>query len=212
MNIFFRCLVCVAMLTMPVSRTLAADVFLLVRTTDMLRASSYQVMSPDEFKQLQKQLQLEERSFPKALAEAKDEWAKDEMNKTSPFPVARIVPRKLVGQPEKFPTTEKAEERLAQYEDRESLKRQREADKEEKKPQNAAAKAKADRDMDKEILAGRAAELVAAKLSALTGMEIVTADPFAGKKDEAKAAEVKKADEKPAAGKKKDKEKAAKEE
>jgi hypothetical protein len=192
MSLFIRCLACVAMLALPAGRASAAETFFLVRLSDMTRADTVQVMTADELKQLQKQLQQEERFFPKALVQAVEEWRKDDMNKTVPFPSGKIVPRKIMGQAEAFSSREKAEERIAQYEDREARKRMRESEKAGNKNPTPAEKAKQDREMDKELTARRAADIVTAKLSALTGVESAPADPAAGNKADAKAPEAKK--------------------
>lgn len=196
MNLWIRSLACFALVTLSAGRALSAETFLLVRLSDMTRTDALQVMTPEEFKTLQKQLQQEDRFFPKAVLQAVDEWRKDEMNKSTPFPAGKVVPRKIVGQPEKFATREKAEERIAQYEDRESRKRLRDSEKGGKKALSEAEKAKYDKEIDKELLVRRAADAVAAKLSALTGVEIAPADPFAGQKEEEKAPEDKPADAK----------------
>ena len=182
MNAFVRCLASMTVLVLSTCAALSAETFYLVRLSDMTRTDTLQVMTPDEFKALQKQLQQEERFFQKAVVQAVEEWRKDEMNKSTPFPGAKVVPRKIVGQPEKFAAREKAEERITQYEERESRKRLRGTEKGGKK-MSEAEKAKADKEIDKELTLRRAADLVAAKLSALAGVEIAPADPFAGQKE-----------------------------
>lgn len=204
MNVFLRCLACVAMVMLSAGRAIAADTFFLIRVSDMTRVDTLQVVSADELKELQKTLQLEERHFPKAIAQAVEEWRKDEMNKTTPFPAGKIVARKIIGQPEKFAARDKAEERIVQYEDREARKRLRDLEKASKTKPTPAEKAKADREIDKELAARRAADLVAVKLSALTGIPIETADPFAKNKPDEKAPVDKKVDEKAPEGKKVD--------
>lgn len=180
---------------------LAGETFVVVRLADMVREDTYQVMSGDEFKQLQKQLALEERNFQKALTQAADEWRKDEMNKKDVFPGGRLSARKIIGQAETFPSRDKADARLSLYEDREANKRARELDKT-KKARTEAEKLKEARETDKILLARRAADLVAAKLAALTGGE----GPAAGAKPEDKPAapkpDDKKADHKAGADKK----------
>ena len=202
MNVFMRVVVSVALVTLWSGRGWAGESFVVVRLADMLREDAYQVMSGDEFKQLQKQLALEERNFQKAVAQAADEWRKDEMNKTTPFPGNRLAPRKVIGQAETFASRDKADERLNQYETREGNKRARELDKA-KKTKSAVEKAKEDREMDKLLQARRAADAVAAKLSALTGTEVGA--PAAGPLDKNAKPEEKKAVEKKADGKKDEK-------
>lgn len=194
MNAMVRSAVCVVLLGLA-RGVVAGESFAVVRVTDMMREETYQVLSSDELKQLQKQLQLEERNFPKAVAQAGEEWRKDELNKTTPFPGGRLSPRKIIGQPEVFPSRDKADERVGQYEDREAKKRAREFDKTGRRSKTASEKLKEERDMEKAAHARRAADLIAAKLVILTGGD-ATAAP--GAKPDDKPVDKKPADKKEA--------------
>jgi len=198
MNVYLRYGLCVAMGIVWSSRVSAGDSFEVVRVADMMHEETFQVMSADEFKQLQKQIAVEERNFPKAVAAVAEEWGKDEMNKKTPFPGGRLSARKIVGQPETFADRTKADARVEQYQKREDDKRARELDKPgAKKTKTAADKLKEGREADKVLQARRAADLVAAKLAELTGGEA----PAAGAKPDDKKVDDKKPADKPAADK-----------
>ena len=194
MNAYLRYGLCAAMVSLWGGGAVAAESFVVVRVSDMMREQTYQVMSNDEFKQFQKQVALEERNFPKALQVVGDEWRKDDMNKTIPFPSGRLSPRKIVGQPEPFDTRDKADKRVEQYQKREDDKRLREKTAN-KKPVDKVMEA---READKVLQARRAADLIAAKLAELAGGDAKAGDKAAADKPAAD----KPAADKPAADKK----------
>ncbi len=194
-----RGLMCLATLALWTVGAAAAESFLVVHVSDMTREDSYQVMSGDEFKQFQKHVQLEERFFAKAVAQVSEEWRKDELNKTTPFPAGRLASRKVIGQPESFPSRDKAEARVSQYEERESNKVARERERQKanagktKKSNPDADKEKEQREKEKTIQARRAADLVATKIETLIRGESAGADEKdAPKTGEPKADGVKK--------------------
>ncbi len=204
MNVYLRYGLCAAILVLWGCRISAADSFAVVKVSDMLNEKTSQVMSGDELKQLQKQLALEERYFPKAVAAVADQWRKDEASSKTPaqFPGGRLSPRKIVGQPEPFADRTKADARLEQIQKQEDDKRAKEMDKPgAKKTKTAADKLKDTREADKVIQARRAADLVAAKLVELTGGEA----PAAGAKGDDKKVDDKKPVDKPAVDKALDK-------
>ena len=203
MNVYLRWSLSVAAMVLWSGWASAAESFSVVRVSDMLHEETYQVVSADELKQLQKQLALEERSFQRALSLVGEEWRKDEAIKTTPFPGGRLAPRKMVGTPESFTDRAKADARAGQLEERESKKHA--GDKTTTKTHTTTkatgtkAGSKDSREADRLLQLRRAADLVAAKLAELTGG---AATPAAGAPGADKKADDKKADDKKAGDKK----------
>jgi hypothetical protein len=141
----------------------AAEPYFLVKVQGLDRTLEMKVMSAAEVKALEKTLVMEKRLFPQAIAAAQKEWKADELNKTVTFPAAKVIPRTIVGMPEKYLSQEKADEALARYEDRLARRRM----KEEETLKGQSKKTKSDKDEQKELVALQAVELVRAKLDEL---------------------------------------------
>jgi hypothetical protein len=154
--------------------------------TDSKREATYQIMTPAEFKDLKKMIDLETRLFPKALAAAAKEWQANPLNKHKAFPGGRLAPRKA-DVTSQFPNRDLAEKQLRIYEDREAKKLDREAAEAKKNP---TAKKPGD-DIERRALLDDAAQLVDGKLSELMTKDTKPAEA------EAKPAE---GEAKPAAG------------
>ena len=195
MNAYLRYGLCVAVVALW-GRVSAGETFYVVKVSDMLREQTYQVMSSDEYKQLQKQLTAEERNFSKAVTIVGEEWRKDDMNKTTPFPSGRLSARKIVGMPESVDSREKADKRVEQYQTRDDKKIK------DKKPTTPADKEKSNREADKLLQARRAADLVTAKLAELAGGDAKPGDKPGEKPAADKPAADKPAADKPAVDKK----------
>ncbi|MGI6496778.1 MAG: hypothetical protein ACOX5G_11985 [Kiritimatiellia bacterium] len=71
-----------------------AEMIYLMKITDFAKQPSYELMTGPERSALLKEIQKEERCFPKVLAELKKEWMEDELSKGEIFPAAKLAPRK----------------------------------------------------------------------------------------------------------------------
>ncbi len=67
----------------------------LVKITDMVKEDSYEVMSGEEVKALQKAISDEARVFNAAMIAVKKAWGEDELTKGTAFPAAAFSVRKM---------------------------------------------------------------------------------------------------------------------
>jgi hypothetical protein len=67
----------------------------LVKITDMVKEDSYEVMSGEEVKALQKAISDEARVFNAAMTAVKKAWGEDELTKGTAFPSAAFNVRKM---------------------------------------------------------------------------------------------------------------------
>jgi hypothetical protein len=67
----------------------------LVKITDMVKEDSYEVMSGEEVKALQKAINDEARVFSAAMIAVKKAWSEDELTKGTAFPAAAFSVRKM---------------------------------------------------------------------------------------------------------------------
>jgi hypothetical protein len=185
-------LIIAASCVLQADKAMAADSYLLVKVADMDRRVNYQVMSAVEFKDFEKTLQTEKKFYQDALRNAAKAWREDEFNKGITFPAGRLVPRSIVGSPERFPTKEKAEEQYNRYYEREAEKESRLRDRDKGKKKS---KEEIERETKKESETSRALELLTDKLVELTGVKIESPAAPAALGDEKKVDE-KKVDEK----------------
>lgn len=149
-------------------KALAAEELLVVKISDMTKAADYKIMSGEEFKELEGQIQLEARVFQKAVELVKKEWKADEGNKNSPFPGGRLNPRKAEVV-ERAINREKAEKKLESLSGAES-KRKFEPKKLSSKMTEAEKKqeeARADRERDLQ----KSADLIKTKIDELAAKE-----------------------------------------
>lgn len=173
-----------------VSSGYAGEAYYIVKVQDMAKEVTTSVMSATEFKALEKTIQQETQNFPSAVAAAAKEWRENEANKGTPFAGSRVTPRKIIGTPERFATSEKAQEKLTAIETLESKKADREAEREFAKARagKAVRKTKEElaRDIKKESDAAAAMELIQSKLSEIIAAKAAPA-AGAGKQPDAAA-------------------------
>jgi hypothetical protein len=178
----------------------AADLYVLIKIQDMDRSTVSQVMSVPELKEFEKTLLNEKKFFQDAVRNASKAWRDDDFNKGITFPAGRLVPRTLVGSPERFATKEKAEEQLNKYYEREAQKEARQQDKDKTKT-TTKSKEEVEREKKKASEAGRAAELLKDKLAELIALKTGGTVPEAAvgekKVDEKKVEEKKEGEKKP---------------
>ncbi len=149
-----------AALLWSVSRVRAAEPpVLLVRVADLKREVTYVLMTPAEFKELEKETALRTRLFSRAMELAQKEWRADASLSKLPFPAGRLSPP--VAQVMERPATrEQAERRLRSLEEREADRREQDA----KKAETAKEK-------ERERHVQRAFEMVQDKLNELIARE-----------------------------------------
>lgn len=166
MNIQKTC-ACLAVMMLVFARAVqATEAHVVVKIQDSSKEITTSVMSVPEFKALEKTIQLETQYFPQAIAAAAKEWRENEANKGIPFAGSRVVPRKIVGTPERFTSKEKADAKLMQIEDMESKKADRLAEREfAKKKALKKSKEELAREFKKESELAAAQEAVQAKLA-----------------------------------------------
>ena len=92
---------------------------LLVKIQDHARSTSYEVMTPEEYKTLQKTVADEAKYFKRALEFAEKAWQQDETLKEERFPSTATSPRKVlaIGQP--YADRSKAADKMISYTDKE---------------------------------------------------------------------------------------------
>ncbi len=161
------------------------EVTYVVKIQDMNRESSYEAVSGDELKILQKTIQLETRYFPEAVQAAAKQWREDEANKTVPFAGTRLAPRQIVGTPERFENREKADKQLNLYLEREQKKQEREWAKTKGKKPAPRGKGPLTKEQEREANLERAMEMVKARLDEIVaaksgGAGAAGAQPDAG--------------------------------
>ena len=150
---------------------LAAESYAIVRITDMLKKDTYEVMTSADFKELLKTIQVETKFYTQAEAAAAKAWKEDDLNKHTPFPSARLAPRKAELK-QQFPKKEDAQTKLQQIEERESKKEDRDTqmrmEMSKKNPQQGKAADEREKvEAEKTHNAERAQELLQEKLKEL---------------------------------------------
>ena len=129
-----KCVVILLVLSCVATACIAAvkEKMLLVRITDVAKEDNYQIMTPAEFKMLNRKIRKELTFFRKALTQAEKEWKADRTTKKKSFPKAAISSRKV-----KLLTTftdmDKAQDKLETYEEKKALKLEQEMEREELK-------------------------------------------------------------------------------
>ncbi len=103
----------------------------LVKVSGFEGEDSYQVVSTEEYKVLDKRIRDETRYFRKALDSAKKAWKADESHEKVSFPSGAVRPRKL-RKAGSYKSREDAQEKLQVYEERlaEAEKKREEKEKE----------------------------------------------------------------------------------
>ena len=89
----------------------AAEMFYIVKLTDMSGSSVYKVMNDEEYKAAYKEVQDEMKIFNSVMAQCKKEWSADK-TKESSFPSSKIKARKIAKSGATYPLKEKAEAKL----------------------------------------------------------------------------------------------------
>ena len=128
------------------ARPVSAEPYVLIKVIAMDRTTANQVMSATDFKEFEKTIQTEKKYFQDAVREAAKAWREDAANKNTTFAGGRLIPRSIVGSPERFENQEKAEAQLGKYEERETKKEREKA----KAGMAAKSKDEADREKKKE--------------------------------------------------------------
>ncbi len=94
----------------------AAEMFYIVKLTDMIGGVGYKVMSADEYKTAFQEVQDEMKIFNAVMAECKKEWSAD-TKKEEPFPSSKIKARKISKSGSTYPSMEKAAVKLERLEE-----------------------------------------------------------------------------------------------
>ncbi len=113
----------------------------LVKITDMVKEDSYEVMSGEEVKALQKAISDEARVFSAAMIAVKKAWSEDELTKGTPFPTSAFSVRKM--QPQGPFSPEQAAKKKDLILERESTAQDRKREQDKKngvKPKTPSAK------------------------------------------------------------------------
>ncbi len=118
----------------------------LVKITDMVKEDSYEVMSGEEVKALQKAINDEARVFNAAMIAVKKAWGEDELTKGTAFPTAAFSVRKMQQQGPFSP--EQATKKKDQILGRESTAQDRKRDQDKKS--GVKAKTPSAKELDKE--------------------------------------------------------------
>ncbi len=108
------------------ARAEGASACYIVKTMGFDRKIATEMMSEAEFKALEKNIKLEQRYFPKAVALVGKDWRADELNKKIPFPGNMLKPRNIM-MAQKYPSSEKAVEQLTKLENMEAKKAEQES-------------------------------------------------------------------------------------
>ena len=148
----------------------AGETFLVVKTTDMNHSVEYKIMSPDEHKELQAQIQTEARLFPKAQEQAAKDWKDDPANKQSPYPGGRLAARK-VEVVERATTQAQADKKLDACNTAESKRQDAEQPRRTSKSSSAGESKQEKAKLQKEMDLQKACDLVRSKLDALVADE-----------------------------------------
>jgi hypothetical protein len=106
----------------------AAEKKLLVKVVDRSDKVSFELMSPADFQELQKQIAKENKLQAKALSAAEAAWREDEQTKKKPFPKSAISTKKA-DKLREFSDDTKASDALAAEEEKEAEKQKAEKDK-----------------------------------------------------------------------------------
>lgn len=148
---------------------------LVVKITDRAGKVTYEAMTPEDWKELQKQIALETKLHPRVLMEAEKAWKEDETTKKKSFPRMAISPSKAQVIKEfndQAKAADYASTKQAAESDKalEAEKKQEERDKLFKRSKEEIDKEK-QRAADKEFLYSSARNLYETKLSELMSAE-----------------------------------------
>ena len=107
--------------------TQAFERFYVAKISDYDGTQTLKVMSPDEYKALEKQIRAESRAVPKAAQAAKKEW--DAARKKGEMSFPSFKPRRIA-RAGSYDSREKAEKKVAAFEEREAEKAEEQRQKE----------------------------------------------------------------------------------
>lgn len=143
----------------------------LVRIVERDKKVTYQLKSPEEYKALKADADLEKTLFAKAVAAAEQEWKKDPDLSKKSFPQSAIGD-KTVDKTREFTDAAKADDALKAAEDIEFKKTDAAKEKEKDKAKAKGGdkkddKKKADRERERDLLETRARDMFDAKLTEL---------------------------------------------
>ncbi|MBN2301839.1 MAG: hypothetical protein JXN60_04915 [Lentisphaerae bacterium] len=127
----------------------AAEKYYVVKLTDRAKNNKYEVMTPDQLKQLEKQIQIENRAFPKALTICQKEWKMREETKNKSFPASAVSMRQVRKMSE-YAEKEKADEKAYSYTARIAEKVAKEAEMLKAQKKDKVAKARIEREERKD--------------------------------------------------------------
>ncbi len=146
----------------------AGDGAFLVKVEGFDRSTAWQAMSERDFQRLKKIITSEKPLFAKAVEQAAMDWQADKSNRNKSFPRSRLKYRSILTSIS-FPTLEKAEAQLLQYQDQEARNQERQEERLSRanKRTRVAAKAEMKKDQAKDAVMAEAADLVKAKMDAL---------------------------------------------
>lgn len=99
--------------------------YYIVKIKDHDSTSTYEVMTPAEFLELRARVNLESKLLPKAYDQVKKEWRKNaKEGRPKSLPISRPRPRRVLKQ-SSAATSEKADKKLAKYEEKGLRERKR---------------------------------------------------------------------------------------
>jgi len=108
---------CMMMGMIGMAGVVYAETVAIYQVTDMAGQSEYQVLNKEASTNLAAQIKDETKVFAALVATAKKEWEANKENKI-PFPAAKIKLRSMKKVGSDFPSTEAAEKKLTQLEER----------------------------------------------------------------------------------------------
>ena len=146
--------------------------FYFAKVTERGGGDAYRVLSGEEFKSLQEEINAEDRYFARAVQAAEAEWRKGEDTKKKTFPRSAVKPRKLDAL-QTFNDRALADKKLESYQKQEANAAKRDKLHPPAKSKRTAAQQAADaegeasrialEDQARSIFEGKLAELIAAK-------------------------------------------------
>ena len=116
-NFIFSMLICFSITSLCAGA--ASESILIVKLYDRAKEITYKLMTPEEYKALQKELKLEAKLYQKAVTLARKEWQANKETAKKPFSMSAIPLRKATVKGMPYIDREKADDKLAKYEDKE---------------------------------------------------------------------------------------------
>lgn len=155
-----------------------ADRISVVEITDMFGEKVYEIMTPEEFMKVYKEVQEEKKIFYSVVAEVRKEWQADKNNRAA-FPGSYVKSREVKKMIPEFRDEEKAQKRKEKLEERFSARKARDQADDSRKLNKLKGKRRerylADQQEDAENRM-RAIKMVLRKMNARLKREIPTAE------------------------------------